>query len=41
MNQELLALYTADRKERIEQPRRGTPEYVAMCERDRQRRRPS
>lgn len=38
MNQELLALYTADRKERIDQPRMGTPEYTAMRERDRQRR---
>lgn len=38
MNQELLALYTADRQERIDQPRMGTPEYTAMRERDHQRR---
>lgn len=38
MNEELLALYTADRVERVDQPRMGTPEYRAMCERDRQRR---
>jgi hypothetical protein len=38
MNDELLALYTADRQERIDQPRMGTPEYTAMRERDRQRR---
>ncbi len=38
MNEELLALYTADREERIDQPRMGTPEYTAMRERDRQRR---
>jgi hypothetical protein len=34
MNDELLALYTADREERIDQPRMGTPEYTAMRERD-------
>lgn len=38
MNDELLALYTADREERIDQPRLGTPEYAAMRERDQQRR---
>jgi hypothetical protein len=38
MNDELLALYTADREERIDQPRLGTPEYTAMRERDQQRR---
>ena len=38
MNEELLALYTADREERIDQPRMGTPEYTAMRERNRQRR---
>src|SRR4029450_8681176 len=38
MNDELLALYTADREERVDQPRMGTPEYTAMRERDRQRR---
>ena len=38
MNEELLALYTADREERIDQPRMGTPEYTAMRERDWQRR---
>jgi hypothetical protein len=38
MNDELMALYTADRQERIDQPRLGTPEYTAMRERDRQRR---
>lgn len=30
MNDELLALYTADREERVDQPRMGTPEYTAM-----------
>jgi hypothetical protein len=38
MNDELLSLYTADRQERINQPRMGTSEYTAMRERDRQRR---
>jgi hypothetical protein len=38
MNDELRALYTADRAERVDQPRMGTPEYIAMRERDRQRR---
>jgi hypothetical protein len=38
MNDELLALYTADRQERINQPPMGTPAYTAMRERDRQRR---
>ena len=38
MNDELLALSTADRQERIDQPRMGTPEYTAMRERDQQRR---
>lgn len=38
MNEELLALYSADRQERIDQPRMGTPEYTAMRERDHQRR---
>jgi hypothetical protein len=38
MNDELLALYSADRQERVDQPRIGTPEYTAMRERDRQRR---
>jgi hypothetical protein len=38
MNDELLALYNADRAERVDQPRMGTPEYTAMRERDRQRR---
>jgi hypothetical protein len=38
MNDELLALYTADREERVDQPRMGTPEYTAMRERDQQRR---
>jgi hypothetical protein len=38
MNDELLALSSADRQERVEQPRMGTPEYTAMRERDRQRR---
>jgi hypothetical protein len=38
MNDELLALYTADRQERIDQPRIGISEYRAMRERDRQRR---
>jgi hypothetical protein len=38
MSDELLALYTADREERIDQPRMGTPEYTAMRERDKQRR---
>src|SRR6185295_13830822 len=38
MNEELLALYSADRQERVDQPRMGTPEYTAMRERDRQRR---
>ena len=28
MNDELLALYNADREERIDQPRMGTPEYA-------------
>jgi len=37
MNDELLALSTADREERIDQPRIGTPEYTAMRERDQQR----
>jgi hypothetical protein len=35
MNDELLALYTADRAERVDQPRMGTSEYTAMRERDR------
>lgn len=39
MNDELLALFSADRAERVEQPRVGTPEYTAMRERDKQRRR--
>lgn len=38
MNDELLALYTADREERVDQPRMGTPEYTAMREHDKQRR---
>jgi hypothetical protein len=38
MNDELLALYNADREERVDQPRMGTPEYTAMRERDKQRR---
>jgi hypothetical protein len=38
LNQELLAFSTADREERIDQPRLGTPEYMAMRECDRQRR---
>jgi hypothetical protein len=38
LNEALLALYTADREERIDQPRMGTPEYTAMRARDRQRR---
>ena len=38
MNDELFALYTADREERVDQPRMGTAEYTAMRERDRQRR---
>jgi hypothetical protein len=38
MKDELLALYNADREERIDQPRMGTPEYTAMRERDKQRR---
>jgi signal transduction histidine kinase len=33
---ELLALYNADRQERVDQPRMGTPEHTAMRERDRQ-----
>lgn len=38
MNDELLALYNADREERIEHPRMGTPEYTAMRLRDAERR---
>ena len=38
MNDDLLALYNADRAERIDQPRMGTPDYTAMRERDQQRR---
>src|SRR5262245_4063664 len=38
MNDELLALYTADHEERVDQPRMGTPEYTAMREQDTQRR---
>jgi hypothetical protein len=38
MNAELLALFQADRKERIDQPRHGTPAYNAMRTRDHQRR---
>jgi hypothetical protein len=38
MNDELLALYNADRQERVDQPCMGTPAYTAMRERDRQRR---
>ena len=38
MNDELLALYTADREKRVDQPRMGTPEYTAMRERGMQRR---
>jgi hypothetical protein len=38
MNEEILALYNADREERIDQRRMGTPEYTAMRERDTQRR---
>src|SRR5690349_8134459 len=38
MNDELLALYNADRAERIDQPRMGAREYTAMRERDQQRR---
>jgi hypothetical protein len=38
MNAELLAFYTTDRAERIDQPRMGTPEYTAMRERDTLRR---
>ena len=38
MNDELLALYNADREERVDQPRMSTPEYTAMRERDQQRR---
>jgi hypothetical protein len=37
MNDELLALYTADREERVDQPRMGTPEYTGLRERDTQR----
>ena len=38
MNDDLLALYNADREERVDQPRMGTPEYTALRERDQQRR---
>jgi hypothetical protein len=38
MNEELSALFQADRAERVDQPRPGTPEYTAMRERDHQRR---
>ena len=38
MNAELHALFQADREERIDQPRNGTPEYKAMRTRDHQRR---
>jgi hypothetical protein len=38
MNDELRDLCTADREERVDQPRMGTPEYTAMRERDQQRR---
>ncbi len=38
MNSELLELYQADKRERIDQPQRGTPEYKVLRERDRQRR---
>ena len=36
MNDELLALYTADREKCVDQPRMGTLEYTAMRERDMQ-----
>jgi hypothetical protein len=38
MNPELQALFQADRRERIDQPRSGTLEYKAMRARDRRRR---
>ena len=38
MNAELHALFQADRQERIDQPRLGTPEYTAMRARDHQHR---
>ena len=38
MNRELLELYQADRQERMDQPRAGTPEYQAMRRRDSERR---
>ncbi len=38
MNTELHAIFQADREERIDQPRNGTPEFRAMRERDHQRR---
>jgi hypothetical protein len=37
MNDELLALYTADREERIDQPQIGTLEYTAMRKEGQQR----
>jgi hypothetical protein len=38
IQEELRALYEADRQERIDQPRNGTPAYQAMRQRDHQRR---
>lgn len=38
MNEELTALYKADKQERIDQPKTNTPEYKAMRVRDLQRR---
>src|SRR5690242_2508026 len=38
MNDELLALFEADRKERVNQPKVNTPEYKAMRARDLERR---
>ncbi|HSL46083.1 MAG TPA: hypothetical protein VK897_21795 [Anaerolineales bacterium] len=38
MNQELLSLYTADRRERVDQPKVNTPAYKAMRARDLERR---
>jgi hypothetical protein len=38
MNEELLSLYEADRQERVNQPRVGTPEYLLMRARDLKRR---
>ena len=39
MNKELLSLYQADKRERVNQPQGNTPEYKAMRARDGQRRR--